>query len=149
MTYFLGVDPGITGGWAILTEDESCIESGDFSNFTEIKEAYSNNPFKYAFVEKVYSTHGMNPKSQTTLLTNFGGWLGALEILGISTELVMPQKWQKCILGNVPKGETKKYSLKFAQKKWPELNLKNMKSGVPDALCIALYGKRQIKTALF
>lgn len=141
MTYYCGIDPGVTGSWAIINEEADWVEIGDFKNFHELKSAHQNNPIKLCCVEKVFSTYGMNPKSSTTLITNFGGWLGALEILEVSTELVMPQKWQTAILGKVPKGETKKYSLKFAQKRWPALGLKNEKSGMPDALCIALYAR--------
>lgn len=138
MTYFLGIDPGKTGAWAVINEQEDVVDNGPGDCFICMTFDYQPK----TVLEQVHAFPGQGVSSVFSFGENYGGWKATLEILEIPYELATPQKWQKAILGAFPKGESKIRALEFAQKKWPKLNLKKKDHGLVDALCIALYAKR-------
>lgn len=159
MMKYLGIDPGLTGGWAIIDKDSKIEMCGKFEGIRDFYMRYqhfqlanssiASHPLVSSLEE---STLPMifNPKTRSFMprkgsqeyKRQVGKWEGALEVIGISNELVRPQKWQKIILGVIEKGKTKEKALQYAQKKWPELNLKKKDDGIVDALCIAEYTRR-------
>ena len=79
---------------------------------------------------------------------SFGAIRGVLESRGIRHHRIAPQTWQKAILGNVEKGNTKPAALSKARQLWPDESwLATPKStkpheGLIDAALIAEYGRR-------
>ncbi len=146
--FYIGIDPGKTGGWAVLKQDGSALAVGEFTWFRALPltlkellgETYSKRV--QCILELVHSFPGQGVSSSFSFGQNFGGWQATLEILQIPYELVPPQKWQKAILGVFPKGESKERAFQFVQKKWPEISFKKKDHGIIDALCMALYAKR-------
>lgn len=83
-------------------------------------------------------------KSMVTFGKNIMAWQSPLEGFRISYEEVLPQKWQRAILGAVPTGESKVRALAFARKRFPKLELdyavsNSKQQGIVDALCMAVY----------
>lgn len=150
---YLGCDPGVTGGWAVLDKEGEVLASYKFESISAFKaemETLTDTWLIRGCVEESTLPMIFNMKTKSFMprkgsqeyKRQVGKWEGALEALGVSHELVRPQKWQKMLLGDVPKGKTKEYALSYAQKKWPHLNLKKKDDGIVDALCIAEYCRR-------
>lgn len=145
-SYFVGIDVGKTGGWAILTGDGSFHSMESFKSYKEFKRKleYFGSSFPKRFftvLEQVSAMPGQGVTSMFSFGQNYGGWQALLEILEMPYQLSTPQKWQKAILGTFPKGQSKDRALAFVQRRWPELNLKKKDHGIVDALCIALYAR--------
>lgn len=146
MKYFLGIDPGKTGGWAVLDSDGNHIASEVFTNFKTFGKKLDDLEVKaadmFGCIEHVHAIPKQGVNSVFTFGSNYGGWLAALEIFFIPHQLIPPVRWQREILGSFPPGESKQRALAFAQRRWPTLNLMKKDDGVVDALCIALYALR-------
>lgn len=138
----LGIDPGIKGGWALLS-DSKTLETFSFSNKSE-KEISNSLAFirpDYAFLERVHAAPGQGVSSMFTFGQAYGFIRGCLSSRLISFENITPQKWQG-ILG-VPNRNGKSYNehkrlLKgLAEKLYPEhkITLANA-----DAILIAHAG---------
>lgn len=140
MSYYCGIDPGKTGQWAVIDEDNTLIDRGAGDCF----KCLDNRDYvpTLTILEQVHAFPGQGVSSVFSFGTNYGGWIATLEILEIPYQLATPQKWQKVILGSFPKGESKIRALEFAQRMWPKLNLIRKDHGIVDALCIALYAKQ-------
>lgn len=83
----------------------------------------------------------------TSMWDSYGATRAVLELKRIRHHRIPPQKWQKGILGNVAKGDTKPAALAKARQLWPEETwLATPRSKVPhmgliDAALIAEYGR--------
>lgn len=139
---FIGIDPGVTGGWAIVTEDGSLHSYAEFSSWRTISEVLQDVQREHtiqAALEKVHSMPRDGGKSAFTFGANFGGWLALLESSNTSHLLVPPQTWQKAMLGTFPKGESKVRALDYVTRRYPGHQFFKSKCGINDAICIALY----------
>ena len=169
MTYILGIDPGVTGAYAILTSKHKYIKVCElFTNFETVLEDIT--PYRTslaACVEKVASMPNQGVKSTATFLKNAGAWEGFLTALEIPYTLVPPQTWQRSILDTqTPKKPTTSTDPKkirkeqAANKRLRKLHItafvlrhlpkskKHFKlkkdQDKADALCIALYKRKQM-----
>ncbi len=144
MKYFLGIDPGQSGGWAMLGEDGTPEIEG-YGLFAEEPFIRSNyDPYfkniVLACLEKVHAMPGQGVSSMFKFGTNFGWWQGVMDALEIPYELITPQRWMKTVLDS---GDRKpEHRMEFARRRWPDVSLKRKKdSGVVDALCLAEYAR--------
>ena len=145
---FCGIDPGKHGAWAIINEDCEVFAFGD--DIVSFKTDGASQILTSTLLEESTLPMIFSMKTKTFIprkgaqeyKRDVGKWEGILEILEISHSLVKPQKWQKEILGNIPKGKSKEYAYTYARKKWPTLNLLKKHDGLIDALCIAEYARR-------
>ena len=100
MSYILGIDPGITGAYVILSKKKKYIKVCKlFGSFQEVLEDLK--PFLgniEACVEKVASSPQQGVKSVATFLENAGAWKGMLIALEIPFTMVPPQTWQRKVL---------------------------------------------------
>jgi len=102
-----------------------------------------NTPFVLAIEEPL--THAKSSQAVRSMAISFGKLLGMAECKGYDVVRVSVQKWQKKMLGFVPKGKTKQVALEVAQGYEPSENwLKNKRCKVPhdgmvDAFLIAHY----------
>ncbi|MCK9597973.1 MAG: hypothetical protein M0R06_02965 [Sphaerochaeta sp.] len=143
MNYFVGIDPGQSGGLAILTSTEivNALKfkdqtPADISDIFEYLLSYDTCAM-FAFIEKV---HAM-PKQGVTSTFKFGvsyGFLqGMLVAHKIPYDFVTPQKWQK-ELGCMSKGD-KNITKQKAQQLYPKMKITH---AIADAILIAEYCRR-------
>ena len=143
MNYFVGIDPGQSGGLAILTSTEivNVIKfkdqtPADISDIFEYLLSYDTCAM-FAFIEKV---HAM-PKQGVTSTFKFGvsyGFLqGMLVAHKIPYDFVTPQRWQK-ELGCMSKGD-KNITKQKAQQLYPKMKITH---AIADAILIAEYCRR-------
>lgn len=145
MMIIVGIDPGsVSGAFAGIDKDGGVVFSEPFTNWKDVKSLLTahRSDIKLIGLEHVHGYPGMSVKAVSSFMSNFGGWIAALEILELSYELYPPPRWQKAILGSFPRGESKPRALEYARAKWPSLDLKKKDSGEVDALCIAEYARR-------
>lgn len=156
---FIGIDPGRSGGIALI--DESIgeirvmqmpmlgheIDTVTFKDFI-----YSTSPSRLtahhsmlAGIEKV----GAMPKQGVTSMFNFGfstGMIhGMLATLHIQRKIVTPQAWKKEIL--VGTAKDKEAAIEYCAATYPSISLiptgcRKPQDGMADALCIAEYIQR-------
>ena len=139
---FIGIDPGIKGGIAMLFEDSyhvtptpaTVLEMAD--TLKELKEFAQDTPM-YCCIEAVHSMPGNSGRSMFTFGTNYGQWLGILATLGIPYIQVTPHKWMKHF-GKMPsdKKERKNHIKHLAQQRFPDINITLATS---DAMLISCY----------
>lgn len=154
-TYYIGIDPGKSGAIAFIPDKKNFIydeikvfDFSDNNGFLFLKEISLLK--RFAVLEKVNAMPGQGVSSTFKFGTNFGTWIGRLEMAEISFDYITPRKWQKEIYDSMPtKGVDKKeLSLDRARRLFPEMvnQIKRKKDhGRSDALLIAEYCKR-IKT---
>ena len=140
---YIGVDPGKSGGFAIIGEDTVIVKAWDDNEFIA---KISNKRFPcFALVEKVSAM----PKQGVVSMFNFGksaGFIeGVLSAVGIPYQLVPPNVWKREY--SLIKKE-KKDSLSVCKKLFPDVSLRRTDrckvdhDGMAEALLIAEYARR-------
>lgn len=141
-TKYLAIDPGKSGGIALLSEDsvEAYKCPPTFKEMAElIKKINSNNSY-ICVLEKVHAFPTDARSSAFKFGTNYGVWMGILESNNIEYELVMPRKWQKDF--NLPKiKKERKQELKTIAKCFYE----KATLYTADAICMAVWRRASEK----
>jgi hypothetical protein len=112
MSNYLGIDPGKTGGIAVVSSEGQLlylVPCGDVEVDTidRLKCAYSlYGPFK-AYIERVASFPGQGVSSTFTFGVRYGVIRGVLSTIGIPFIDVPPQTWQKTLGLSQPKQSSK------------------------------------------
>lgn len=151
---FIGVDPGKSGGIAVLTcnggttvgvaaislathtERDVAAFLSDCGAF-EPECATAAGPRFYALIEKVHSSPQMGVTSAFTFGRSYGFLRGLLSAAPLVFDEVSPQKWQKA-LGCLTQGD-KRVSKAKAQQLFPQVKVTH---AIADALLIAEYARR-------
>jgi hypothetical protein len=151
---FLGIDPGQSGGFAVLSEDGEPLLCRRMPDSEEeiaalVKECLTDGSGMKAYLEKVRSSPQMSKGSIFTFGMGYGGLRMALIFAGIPFEDVATQRWQRFIgvldktgaraLGDVNITEKKNRHKAKAQELFPSLVVTH---ALADALLIAEYGRR-------
>ena len=146
---YIGVDPGQSGGFVILSDDGQVIE---VFKTPETRKAFQERLAKYSsqhcfcLLEKVGCRPTNGAKSNFTFGVNVERLLYTLEAMEIPHQEVTPQSWMKSYLLKKNKGETHtawKNRLKAkAQQLFPKENVTLWNS---DAFLIAEYCRRNFK----
>ena len=145
---FVGIDPGLTGGIAIINEQQIEVYPYTPEKLINIcKNFVNSNSSVLVAVEKVHAMPKQGVSSTFNFGMGFGRILGILEALNISYELVTPQSWKRYI------GVThnKQTSIKKAQFLYPDVSLlptprcRVPNDGMAEALLIAHYAKSMYK----
>ncbi len=139
MTIIIGIDPGVNGGIAWITDGKACVEKmpDTLQDLWELLQSIKTNGPCYAIIEQVHSSPQMGVKSAFTFGQGFGNLEMALTAAGIPFERVRPQVWQKA-LGCLTKGD-KNVSKRKAQELFPSIKITH---AIADSLLIAEYGRR-------
>lgn len=146
MKQWLGVDPGSSGGFALLDDTGAIIHMQamgktplDVLNDLKAWAVGYTGTETFAVLERVQAYKGspMGKSSCFTFGVGYGQLQMALLALEIPHELVQPQKWQKA-LGCLTGGD-KHVSLACAQRLWPKAKITLATS---DALLIAEFARR-------
>jgi len=139
MEYFLGIDPGISGGLAIVNSLGELSDAVGFKNLTEtdINDWMLAYPYSLAVLEKVHSMPKQGVKSTFTFGQSYGLLRGVLVANNLKREFVTPQVWQKA-LGCMTKGD-KNVTKAKAQELFPNRKITH---AIADACLIAEYARR-------
>jgi len=139
MKYFLGIDPGVSGGLAIVNSLGELSDAVGFKNLTEtdINDWMLAYPYSLALLEKVHSMPKQGVKSTFTFGQSYGLLRGVLVANNLKREFVTPQVWQKA-LGCMTKGD-KNVTKAKAQELFPNRKITH---AIADACLIAEYARR-------
>ena len=139
---FIGIDPGIKGGFAFIYNDDyrvfptpnTVLEMA--KELTTLKSISPNLPM-YCCIEAVHSMPGNSGRSMFTFGTNYGQWLGILATLRIPYITVSPNKWMSHY-GSKPKNrkDRKNHLKNLAQQRVPNAKIT---LGTADAMLICNY----------
>lgn len=147
MKKYIGIDPGAHGGIAVLSDDGSVVEVAKMPttpmDLLDFLSKYKDDSF--CILERV----GGMPGNGGSAMFNFGKGYGHLQMallaLGIPTNDVTPNKWEKSFQlgssGKYGKTEWKNRLKAKAQQLFPSLGRK-ITLATCDALLIAEYGRR-------
>ena len=150
MKYYLGLDPGKSGGIAVINAGEITapklwqMPETEHDLWETLRGIAVEFPSLTAAVEKVHAMPGQGVTSMFTFGKGYGALRMALIALGIPFRDVTPQAWQK-ELGCLTAGD-KMVAVKMAQQLFPHAELGNTKKSklaVADALLIAEWLRRQ------
>ena len=160
---FIGIDPGITGGFAVLSETGRYLHgartpvipppSGKGRKLYDVptmrdllKFAMNDESAGYAMcgIEKVASGPGEGAVGAFSFGRGLGLWHGLLSGLGIPYVEVRPQAWQAKMLAGHPRGKAVKQSaVSVAKSRWPSMDLKvKLDWGIADAALIAEFTRK-------
>lgn len=145
--YYLGVDPGANGAYAVLNGSEIEVYGKfDKQSFLNICYCLSKKQEKTrCCIEKV---HAM-PRQGSVSMFNFGlnfGWLkGVLDAFEISYQEIPPQTWKKEFGLN----SKKEKSIEVCQQLFPDANLvphngRKEHDGIAEAILMSEYARRKL-----
>jgi len=145
--YYLGIDPGANGAYAILNNSEIEVYGRfDKQEFLNVCYCLSKKQEKTrCCIERV---HAM-PKQGSVSMFNFGvnfGWLkGVLDAFEISYQEIPPQTWKK----EYGLNSKKELSIEVCQRLFPEANLvphngRKAHDGIAEAILMAEYARRKL-----
>lgn len=150
----IGIDVGLTGGLAFLTDNKVNACPVPIINtkkrIVDWKKVVSKIvKFKpnVIVIEKVHSMPKQGVASSFRFGEQFGAYQGIAIALGISLILVTPQEWKKRVMVGYDWKGNKEMSINYIQQKYPKTNLYPTKrsrkpsDGMADAVCIAEYGR--------
>ena len=143
MTY-IGIDPGAKGGLAVIRDGGITVVPYEKSRYIEILSRVP--PDSECCLEHVHAMPGQGVTSMFNFGQNFGWVQGVLEAMGVSYELVQPQKWKKefSITGD------KNSSIMVCKRLFPGVSLlptercRKDNDGMAEALLMAEYAKRRL-----
>ena len=154
---YIGIDPGKSGGIAIILEDEvkvtPMILAGKDVDVGAVAHwiGYITNNYPTTVIACIEKVHSM-PKQGVASSFKFGFVTGVMHgiirTLGIPLHMVTPQAWKKRILAGTPKD--KDAAIDFCRRVYPNVNLLATErsrvphSGIADALCIAKYAQETL-----
>ncbi len=147
MKTIIAIDPGISGGIAIMRGSEiftQGLEKGDDETTCLISEY--KGPDTVAYIEKVggYIPKGEDGEGQPgsrmfTFGDSYGFLRGLLKAYGIETKFIVPQMWQRGIAGRKGTYAQRKKALReHAKKLFPDLDVTSANA---DALGLLHYAR--------
>jgi len=155
----LGIDPGKSGGFALLgggvVLDYSAMPKTERDIYDIVHEYHRFYRIDRVCIEHVTSSPQMGVTSAFTFGMGYGGLRMVVSSLRVPFESIRPQAWQKGL--GIPPRKTKKGETKpqfkdrlrrKAQELFPKLDVweqtLGMQRAVCDALLITEYGRRQL-----
>ena len=161
MKYYIGIDPGLSGAFAVLDVEGDFlgagrlpvvgkeIDIGEFRlNLAGAMDAICDARDCCVAIEQVHAMPKQGVASMFTFGHACGEILGAIKAWGISCERVQPRKWQGVILAGMTRKDPKQAALSYVKRRYPGANLlATPRSTVPhggivDAICLAEYARR-------
>ena len=135
---FIGIDPGVSGGIAILTGRKSELYKcpATVRDMADILEPYRNKQDVSVGLERVHSMPGQGVASTFKFGMNYGQWLGILASMSIPYKLIQPYTWMKYYSYPKDRKDRKNYFKNVAQQRVPLLKVTLAHA---DAILIAYY----------
>lgn len=152
----MGIDPGLTGGLAVINtqgvwmEPMPRTEDGglDLAELSRLLHDWSGENVT-VYLEEVFAPPHLGAHSMLQFGKSWGVVRGMLHIYGFPTILVTAQKWQKVIYAGAPGTLIKKQRSEWAAEKlFPSTNFvmlghRKPHLGMIEAALIAEYGRRE------
>lgn len=140
--YFIGLDPGVSGGIAVLSQHGRPMATLKLAGATErdILGFLSMFPDSHAMLEKVWSQPGCGHSGAFKFGGSYYGLRMALTAVGIPFDEVIPVKWQTTLSCRT-KGD-KNVTRRRAEDLFPMTKITH---AIADALLIAVYARRLFK----
>lgn len=116
--HFIGIDPGMTGGIAVLDSEGAIVrlERFDHKDLCDVLfEVFSSlgSTTAHVAIERVHARPGQGVCSMFTFGTGYGRIQGWLAAKCIDFELHTPQAWQKILpISSTPKDRVKRWAVK-------------------------------------
>jgi crossover junction endodeoxyribonuclease RuvC len=144
LRHYIGIDPGVSGGAALLDEESRIISTTkldesehDIQRWFEQEEVWAHSTKTMAVIEKVHSMPKQGVASTFTFGRSYGFMRGLLIANKISFTDVTPAVWQRS-QGCLSKGD-KRVTYRRAQEIFPEIRVTH---AIADALLIADYCRK-------
>lgn len=158
----LGIDPGITGGLALLDDGGALIWGKRTPVIAGKKKDFDPNGMRDLLIrakqdprrgyqnllvgiEKVHTLPSDGRVGAFNFGRGLGLWMGLLSGLGLGYIEITPQRWQSRMLAGLPKGpHTKASAVRAAQSRFPSIEGMGVKAnwGIADAALIAAYTRQ-------
>lgn len=149
---YIGIDPGFTGGIAVLDKDAAIIELEDMPVIKVGKKNELDGPEIvniltnarvlakcHVFIEKCQSMPGQGIASTGRYMEGYGRLRGICEGLSLPYTLVHPKTWKKIMMPDMLK--EKGQSIIRVKQLYPDIDLPRKKDhGKSDAVLIGRYG---------
>lgn len=149
MSVFIGVDPGKSGGYALidtLRGTKNTFPWDDHMFINDMRFLSESGEEAKCCLEKVGAMPGQGVTSMFSFGKSAGFIEGVLEAFEIPYQLVPPQTWKKAFSLN----SNKQTSIEVCQRLFPEVSLmrtercKKPHDGMAEALLMAEYARRKL-----
>ncbi len=158
MKYFIGIDPGVTGGLCVIDEAgrllhlESCPKTlkGQWEAISRARAVTGEQRSNLmCAIESVHSMPKQGVRSVWTFSGNYHAWLMALVAAEVAYQQISPQRWMKHF-GTMPqhsgtmaeqKRKRKHRILHMAEQRYPSTKIT---LALADAVMLAVYAKEQL-----
>ena len=160
MPQYIGIDPGLKGGWVALDEHGAIKEKapmpvcGDEVDTDALLRCLAGNPIRSICIERQQAFPKQGVSSTFLIGLNYGLLRGALKA-AYSLQIISAKEWQAEMLKGKPRGdETKASALQVAKELWPAIDWRKTErckvahDGMVDAVLIAEYGRRKTECLL-
>lgn len=149
MRYFAGIDAGVSGALAVISEDLTDISIWDWPddvaaavNLIEDILDLENDELSLVALEKQQAAPFQKASTGATQMENYGMWQGILATARVPYVIVSPKAWQYKIFDSIKrKDDLKLVSVSHASRRFPQAPIgKNHNRA--DATNIALYARK-------
>lgn len=144
---YIGIDPGKSGGFAIIDDGLIITHAYNDEDFVRYMESVSKSGENaIACLEQVGAMPGQGVTSMFSFGKSAGFLEGVMQAFGIKYQLIRPQTWKKEFGLN----SSKQKSIDVCRKLFPEISLlrtekcKKPHDGMAEALLMAEYAKRRM-----
>lgn len=153
MKYYLGIDPGKRGAFAVIDENQNLVNYWlNKLPIYDIKKNLESRSYAKIVIERQQALGGLaygreaGTKSAFTTGLGYGKLLAILELSGKPFTEVAPQTWQSKLLGKT-RGNSKELAIDYCKKMHPDETFvpptcRVVHDGVTDAVAIAHYACR-------
>lgn len=145
----LGVDPGISGGLALLSPSGGLLfaeampvirTAVPLVDVGEVDRMLRGHEVRFAFVERAQAMPQQGVSSAFNYGTVFGSLCAALMALDIGVEFVQAAKWKR----DAGLTADKRGSFDLVRQLYPSFPLKRSEDGIAEAILIARHGLRML-----
>lgn len=157
MKVFIGIDPGLSGGAAVIDWNGKVSvayplpllnEQLDYNALTQMLYDLMKHYDCHTWIEKVSAMPGQGVSSMFKFGFVTGAIHGILSAIQMPYSTVTPQAWKKKVLVGIErnKDNPKEAALIYCMREYPTVSLlatsrsKKPHSGIVDSLCIATFG---------
>lgn len=150
MAYYVGIDPGKKGAFAVIDEYGALITVEKKVTAHDLTQLMRTFRPRHVFVEKAQAMPKQGVASTFSYGQGFGELLGVLTATNIAFTLIRPTTWTKLMHQGTAGAETKKRSAEAFGRLFPaavektRLKSGRLHDGIVDAALIAIYGLRHV-----
>lgn len=148
MNYFIGIDGGVSGAWAIISEDLKEVEvykwPKELSDLVDLfEDILEEREIALVALERQQAAPRQRASSVFTLGENYGMWQAAFAFMRLPYIIVAPKVWMYKTFDSIKrKEETKTVSLAHAKRRFPMAPI-GKDHNKADAVNIALYARNK------